>query len=121
MTLRRIALVASALALAACQNHHQTTAPAADGQAQPTATAPSEAQRTLEMERTAAEATQRLEAAQQRPLTEVQAEDAYRQFEAERQKLNQQAEGSTVQPADGSTVQPVDGFEPAPPPPPPPQ
>jgi hypothetical protein len=109
MSLRRLVLAVSALALAACQqHHHETAAPAADGQSQPAVAAPSEAQRTLEMERTAAEATRRLEEAQQQPLTEAQAEDAYKAFEAERQRVNQQAESQAVEPV----------AEPAPPPPP---
>lgn len=100
MSLRRLALATSALALMACQqHHHETTAPAAGSQSQPAAATPTESQRTLEMERTAAEATRKLEEAQQQPLNEAQAEDAYRQFEAERQKLNQQAEGQSVEPA----------------------
>lgn len=108
MSLRRLALATSALTLVACQPHHHEAAPAANGQSQPTAQAPSEAQRTLEMERTAAEATRKLEEAQQQPLNEAQAEDAYKAFEAERQRVNQQAEGQAVEPV----------AEPAPPPPP---
>lgn len=94
MSLRRLALLACALGLAGCQqHHHESTAPPAEGQSQPAASSQSEAQRTIEMQRQAEDATRKLQAAQQQELTPEQAEDAYKQFEAERQKLNQQAEG----------------------------